>query len=350
MKNTLINTLVLGLLALSASQTSADACTRILYVGQDNIRIVGRSLDWSSPIPTNVYVYPRGMYKRGNDAKNAIAWTSKYGAAYAVSYDCGVTEGLNEMGLVVNGLFCKGAEYGNEETASRAPISLSMFPAWILDVCKDTPEAVALIRAHQFNLVSAPFDGGTAATLHWGITDKDGRSAVIEFDKGNINIYEGQDLRVLTNLPTWPQMQAVEAYWAGVGGQNMLPGTSRSADRYVRGAFYTAHVDTVGDPSVAMTITRALMANVSTPYTYSIEGLSSEATFTQWRSYSSLKDQRYYFEPVWDTGLHYIDLQKCLLAPGSPVLRLDTSLPQVQQAVGCANSLLKPTKPFTPAY
>lgn len=350
MKRTLVAAVLMAAVAAPLLTPPAEACTRILYVGQDNIRIVGRSLDWSTPIPTNVYVYPRGMYKRGNDARNAVTWVSRYGAVYAVSYDCGVTEGLNEMGLVVNGLFCKGAEYGNAETASRAPISLSMFPAWILDMCKDTPEAVALIRAHDFNLVSAPFDGGTAATLHWGITDKQGRSAVIEFDKGNINIYEGQDLRVLTNLPTWPQMQAVEAYWAGVGGQNMLPGTSRSADRYVRGAFYDAHVKSVADPATAMAITRSLMANVSTPYTYAIEGLSSEATFTQWRSYSSLNDQRYYFEPVTDTGLHYIDLQKCLLDPGSPVLRLVTSQPRVMEAVGCANDLLEQCAPFTPAY
>jgi len=34
----------------------AGACSRILYVGADStLRIVGRSLDWRTPIPTDLY-------------------------------------------------------------------------------------------------------------------------------------------------------------------------------------------------------------------------------------------------------------------------------------------------------
>ena len=44
-----------------------EACSRVLYVGNDSLRIVGRSLDWKTPIPTNLYVYPRGMKKVGNN-------------------------------------------------------------------------------------------------------------------------------------------------------------------------------------------------------------------------------------------------------------------------------------------
>ena len=48
------------------------------------------------------------MVKQSHSMSGAISWTSKYGAVYAVGYDGGVTEGMNEKGLVVNGLFCKG--------------------------------------------------------------------------------------------------------------------------------------------------------------------------------------------------------------------------------------------------
>ena len=72
----------------------AEACSRILYVGDDSLRIVGRSLDWKNPIPTNIYVYPRGMVKQSHSMSGAISWTSKYGAVYAVGYDGGVTEGI----------------------------------------------------------------------------------------------------------------------------------------------------------------------------------------------------------------------------------------------------------------
>lgn len=43
--------------------TDADACSRVVYHGSDSLYVVGRSLDWKTPIPTNIYVYPRGMEK-----------------------------------------------------------------------------------------------------------------------------------------------------------------------------------------------------------------------------------------------------------------------------------------------
>ena len=54
---------VLSCLLVSAvlfGASKSDACSRILYVGdttsasgEDVLRIVGRSLDWKTPIPTN---------------------------------------------------------------------------------------------------------------------------------------------------------------------------------------------------------------------------------------------------------------------------------------------------------
>ena len=90
---------------------SASACSLVDYSGTDSLHIVGRSLDWKTPIPTNLYVYPRGIAKVGSDLPGAVSWTSRYGAVYAVGYDGGVTEGMNEKGLVVNGLLCKGTIY-----------------------------------------------------------------------------------------------------------------------------------------------------------------------------------------------------------------------------------------------
>ncbi|MDE6826277.1 MAG: linear amide C-N hydrolase [Paramuribaculum sp.] len=107
--------------------THSDACSRVVYIGSDStLLVVGRSLDWKTPIPTNLYVYPKGMAKKGNTLPGSVEWVSKYGAVYAVGYDGGVTEGMNEKGLSVNGLFCKGTVYVNEQTENRAPMSLSL--------------------------------------------------------------------------------------------------------------------------------------------------------------------------------------------------------------------------------
>lgn len=333
--------------AMAAFQNTAEGCSRVLYVGEDSLRIVGRSLDWKTPIPTNIYVYPRGMHKQGNNLPGSVEWTSKYGAVYAVGYDGGVTEGMNEKGLVVNGLFCKGTVYVNDSTMNRPPMSLAMFPAWLLDLCATTDEAVAMLRKHDFNISGATFDGGTVSALHWGITDASGKSAIFEFDHGNIRIYEGQDIPVLTNDPNFPQMNAINDYWVKKGGIHILPGTVSSPDRFVRAYFFDGHVKKTGDRDLGFTITRTLLYNVSVPYTYTVEG-EGNVSSTQWRTFANLRDRLYYFDLVTNPGTFYVDLKKCDLRPGAPVMKIDTS--KSSEFIGDATRHLFKTKPFTPMY
>lgn len=326
---------------------NTDACTRILYVGNDSLYVVGRSLDWKTPIPTNLYVYPRGMHKMGSNLPGAVEWTSKYGAVYAVGYDGGITEGMNEKGLVVNGLFCKGTVYNNDTVKNRPPMSLAMFIAWLLDMNETTDEVVAVLKKHNFSIGGATFDGGTVSTLHWGITDASGKTAILEFDHGDIKIYEGDDIRTLTNDPTWPSMQAINDYWKGIGGQNMLPGTVKSPDRYVRADYLVRHVKSTDDGPLGVAITRSVLGCVSVPFTYTIES-EPNVSSTQWRSFANIRDRRYYFDIVTNNGLYYIDLTKCDLRPGASVMKLDTS--KHTDYAGDATRLLERSKPFTPMY
>ena len=53
---------------------------------------------------------------------------------------------MNEMGLVINGLFCKGTVYNNDSTAGRPGMSLAVFVAWLLDMNATTPEVVKVLK------------------------------------------------------------------------------------------------------------------------------------------------------------------------------------------------------------
>lgn len=326
----------------------ADACSRVLYVGNDNLRIVGRSLDWKTPIPTNLYVYPRGIAKEGNTLAGSVKWTSRYGAVYAVGYDGGVTEGMNEKGLVVNGLFCKGTVYVNDSTTGRPAMSLAMFVAWLLDMNATTDEVVKVLQEHNFNISGATFDGGTVSALHWIVTDASGATCVFEFDHGKINIYQGQDIPILTNDPAFPQINAINDYWVKVGGENMLPGGVKSPDRFVRGSYFTGHVAKTSDSDLGVSITRSIVANVSVPYQYTVDGGEPNVSSTQWRSFANIRDHRYYFDIVTNLGLYYIDLNTINLKPGAPILKLDTS--KSQQYVGNVNDKLVVSPGFSPMY
>ena len=334
---------------LSAAFVSprTDACTRVVYHGLDNLYVVGRSLDWKTPIPTNLYVYPRGIEKRGHNLPGCVSWTSKYGAVYAVSYDGGVTEGMNEKGLVVNSLFCKETIYTNDSTMSRPPISMAMVTAWILDTCATAEEVRALMEKHDFNLGGSTFDEGTVAALHWGVTDHTGASIVIEFDHGNINVYDMGDYRAMTNDPQWPKMTAIVDYWNKIGGTHMMPGTVSSPDRCVRANFFAHNVEPTAQADLGASICRSILVGSSVPYLYTVEG-EPNVSSTQWRSYSNIRDLRYYFDIVTNDGIYYIDLKGLILKKGAPILKLVTK--NTMTVTGNANALLKPSEGFTPMY
>lgn len=327
--------------------SEADACSRVLYKGTDSLFVVARSLDWKTPIPTNVYVYPAGVKKVSSDQPGAIKWTSKYGAVYAVGYDGGITEGMNEKGLVINGLFCKGTVYNNEETSTRPPMSMAMFVGWLLDLNATTDDVIAVLKEHNFNIGGATFDGGTVSALHWGVTDATGHSIIFEFDHGNINIYEMGDYLAMTNDPNWPQMTAIIDYWNKIGGKNMLPGTVTSPDRCVRANYFAHHVQAVPEAELGMSIARSILLNSSVPYTYLIEG-EPNLSSTQWRSYADTRDLRYGFELVTNPGYFWVDLTKCNLKKGAPILKITTA--DTYGICGEANAILQKTPGFTPMY
>lgn len=333
--------------AVACSAPHAGACSRVFYQGTDSLFVIGRSLDWKTPIPTNVYIYPRGMKKVSSDQPNHLSWTSRYGAVYAVSYDGGITEGMNEEGLVISGLFCKGTVYNDERASELPQMSMAVFVAWMLDQCATTDEVSALLQKAPFAIQGATFDGGTVSQLHWGVTDKSGKSIIFEFDHGRIHIYDMGDYRAMTNDPNWPQMTAIINYWDKIGGKNMLPGTVSSPDRCVRANYFAHHVKAVDDPDLAVAICRSILVNSCVPYTYEIQG-QPELSSTQWRTYSVPCNLRYYFDLVTNPGYYYVDLNKVNLRKGAPVLKLDTS--KTSDLVGDATSRLFVTKPFTPMY
>lgn len=341
---------VMLLTAAAIGSVAAYPCSRIVLRGDSTeIVQVGRTLDWRTPIPTNLYVYPAGMAKQSNNTGALYNWTSQYGTVLAVGYDGGVTEGMNDQGLVMNGLFCKVSKYPTaEQDPSRPMMSLAVFVSWVLDQCSDVPQVAELMRTHPFSVGGATFDGGTVSLLHWGVTDIHGNTLVIEYDNGNLNLYESPAYQVLTNDPTFPKMQAISEYWQGIGGQNFLPGAVRSSDRFVRADYFVHHVPVTGITSdQGVTELMSIINNVAVPSGYEIPG-SPNLSSTQWRSLADLNRLRYYFQFVDQQSSFYIDLTTLKLTPGSPVLKLDTT--DRANFTGCMNKHLKVSKPFTPMW
>lgn len=345
MKKLAIAALLIG----AGAYITADACTRVVYAGTQDIVMVGRTLDWKNPIPTNLYVYPQGINKQSMDKGPRLTWKSKYGSVLAVSYDGGVTEGMNERGLVMNGLFCKNSIYFTpEDSPHEVPVmSLAMLVSYFLDNFATVEEVDTWLKGNEFAISGQTFDGGTVSKIHWGITDVTGDNLVMEYENGKLNVYRGTDLKVLTNDPTFEDMQAINNYWKAVGGTNMLPGTVRSADRFARASFFISHVPDNYDANTAWGSLNSIMGTVSVPYGYLIQG-EPNVSSTQWTSIADATGGKYYFRFADNKGAFWIDLGRLRMNPGAPILKLDTS--SHLDFSGDINSHLVETDGFTPMY
>lgn len=327
----------------------ADACSRVVYLGDKGYVLVGRTLDWRTPIPTNIYVYPQGISKTSMPDGPCLRWKSRYGSVIAVGYDGGVTEGMNERGLVMNSLFCKTARYREALPSDKdTPVmSLAVIVSYFLDNFATVDEVYSWLEDNDFAIAGETFDGGTVSTLHWGITDATGESVVIEYVDGSIRLYRGRDLTVLTNDPALPQMNAINDYWKNIGGVNMLPGTVRSADRFVRASFFINHVPKDFEYDKAIGLVSSIMGTVSVPLGYELPG-EPNVSSTQWRSISDATGGKYYFKFTESTGDFWIDLGRLRMNAGAPILKFNTALHP--RATGCVNDMLEKTPGFTPMW
>ena len=339
--------LILFILALAYGCDNAYSCSRVVFLGHDSLTLVGRTLDWRTPIPTNLYVYPRGMQKQGMPSGNTFHWKSKYGSVLAVSYDGGVTEGMNEAGLVMNALFCKGSIYRTSADGKLRSMSLAVFVSYFLDNFTTVDEVHQWLKENEFAIYGQTFDEGTTAALHWAVTDRSGNTLVMEFQNGHLDVYASRDNRVLTNDPPFEQMLAINNYWRQIGGANMLPGTVRSPDRFARASFFIEHIPTNVDYKAAAAQVLSVLNNVAVPLGYELENAPNLSS-TQWRSVSDAKNLIYYFGLSYQFSVFRIELGSLDLSEGAPVLKMDTSANT--DLHGCINDMLVPSAPFTPMW
>ncbi len=69
--------------ALAVFPPQAEACTRAVYLGPDGMTVTGRTMDWREDPLTNLYIFPRGVVRRGANTDKTVLWTSKYGSLSA---------------------------------------------------------------------------------------------------------------------------------------------------------------------------------------------------------------------------------------------------------------------------
>ena len=86
---------VAAMAAFVLPTNDALACTRVLYVGDQNMVATGRNMDWNEDMMSNLWIFPRGMRRNGLAGPNSLDWESRYGSVIVSGYEAGSTDGMN---------------------------------------------------------------------------------------------------------------------------------------------------------------------------------------------------------------------------------------------------------------
>jgi len=337
-------------LALAATLTTfsmADACSRVVYHGPEERILTARSMDWSMPMLSNLWVFPRGMERNGAAGAHSLEWTSRYGSMVVSGYDISTVDGMNEEGLVANMLWLFASEYPAHD-GQTPQMSLAIWAQYFLDRYASVAEAVADLQQHPFDVVTAdvPDQPGRLAKVHLSLSDRSGDSAILEWIDGKLVIHHGREFRTMTNDPPYQDQLAIAAYWKDVNPRQMLPGTNRSQDRFVRADTYVDLVVQSAEPRTAVAAAMSVIRNASVPYGITTPDAPNLST-TRWRVVADHKDRVFYVESAIAPNLFWVDLQKLDFSPEGGVRKLELGVDMTVLQSGEVSAAFVPAEPFT---
>ncbi|MFN4015984.1 MAG: linear amide C-N hydrolase [Reyranella sp.] len=340
--------------AAASLASPASACTRTLYVGEGNLVLTGRNMDWREDMASNLWVFPAGMKRSGAAGPQSAEWTSKYGSVVVSGYEAGSTDGMNVKGLVANLLYLAESQYP-KPVQGKPYISLSTWLQYALDNFATVAEAVEGLRKEPFNVLAPPLPNGAPSTLHLSLSDASGDSAILEYVNGKLVIHHGKQYVVMTNSPIYSEQLALNAYWEGIGGLTFLPGTNRAADRFARASFLLGAIPRVRDPNYikgvpaqsftfqAVASVMSVMRAVSVPLGITTPDQPNISS-TLWRTVSDQKNLVYYFDSATRPNTFWVSFDKLDLKSGAPVRKLTIQNGEVFS--GDVSGAFLPAEPF----
>ena len=303
-------------------QKRVRACTRVVYQGNKDMVITGRTMDWKEDTRSNIWIFPRGMERNGEVGKDPMRWKSKYGSVVTSAYDICSTDGMNEKGLVANLLWLAESSYP-QWNGEKPALSIAAWVQYMLDNFATVNEAVSEIEKNTFDVVSDMMPDGTRmATLHLSISDATGDNAIFEYIDGKLNIHHNRSYQVMTNSPVFDQLLALDDYWKTIGGTTFLPGTNRAADRFVRASFYINAIPKTEDTRTALASVFSVIRNTSVPFGISTPDQPNISS-TRWRTVSDQKDKVYYYESTLYPNVFWVDFKDVDFSEKASVKKLN---------------------------
>lgn len=321
--------------------SSAECCSRLMYMSSEGNVVIGRSMDWMEDIKTDLWAFPAGMSRVDSHQPNAAQWTSKYGSVIASGYNLGSTDGMNTQGLDANLLYLANADYG---TASPGQSNLSVlnWAQYVLDNYASVEEAVGEFGKNQFHMVASLLPDGTYPGVHLSLSDSSGDNAIFEYVGGKLVIYHNKKYTVMTNEPTFDKQLVLNDYWQELKG-SFLPGTTEPSDRFIRASYYLGQAPKAANEQLSVATVFSIIRNVSQPIMKPNPDRPNQSP-TIWRSVADIKRRIYYFETNDRPNVFWVDMAQLELKSGAPAKKLPLADGEIY--AGEVSSHFIPSKPF----
>ncbi|WP_013335041.1 linear amide C-N hydrolase [Gloeothece verrucosa] len=334
-------------------------CTRVLWTGNIDGKfypICGRNMDWGADMAEKLWVFPAGLQRQSAVEGDGIEWISKYGSIVTSVYNQAVADGMNTAGLAIHSNWLTESYYG-ERDPKKPGLDCDRAVQYFLDNFATVSEVVEYLRNNEdLQIVPTKIkveDIEREIKNHLAIEDAQGESAIVEYlktENGGVqrNIYYSGDLRdysieynVLSNSPPFKDQLLNLKQYKGFGGDLHLPGTSDSADRFVRAAFYLKSLPQPTNHQEAIAGVLSVMRSVAQPFRVPESG-EPYASSTRWRTIVSCQEKLYLYESSFYPTLVWLEANKLNFAKGSGVRVFD--LTNNRQAIGDVSGQLTDTE------
>ncbi|MBX9690029.1 MAG: linear amide C-N hydrolase [Candidatus Obscuribacterales bacterium] len=310
-KKSLLNTGII-FMAAGLSMQSSDACTELLLNKSKGLVISGRTLDYNCEMGSKICFRQKGTEQADPGLKfttlkgEPLKWKTKYSCVLVDAFDePAFVDGMNTEGLSVACLWHADTEPALEIAPGTNGLASVSLVEYLLENAATVEEAKKLVE--KLSLFLSKYQG-EAMTLHWIVTERTGKSTVIELKNGKPKFFdEVEKVGVMTNQPSYDrQLENLKSHEdESKNNPNYnLPGDYQSKSRFVKTAYLVSHLPEIKTADEGVAAARQILHNVEAP-----KGAQKTGSYTQWLALRDQSNLRYWLIGVNHGMPKFIDLK-----------------------------------------
>lgn len=321
-------------------QGPAQACTGIRLQAADGSVVYARTMEFGIDLHSGAIIIPRQFALTGttSSGRPGLEWTSKY-ALVGLNGE-GLTliaDGVNEAGLAAGIFLFPGyAQYqevsADDEAKSIAPWEVVTWALTNFATVDEVREGLAGIKVGNVEFAAWK----AVPPVHYVIHDASGKSLVVEYVGGKLNLYDNQ-IGVITNAPefSWHltnlrnyiSLSPKNVLTSTVDGERFsplgqgsgmygLPGDFTPPSRFVRAVALSQSAIPGDNGEEAVRQAFHVLDSFDIPLGTVRSATAADSTpreYTQWTSASDTKNRSFYFHSHDNRRIRRVDLKRAEL-------------------------------------